>query len=420
MIQIKKREFPREEPSPPPMNVLPLRTLPARSRPLESTDARVARVEIIEDMGCAEGPWRALEQGDCLSTPYQHYEFLKIWQRQVGAPSGVTPFIVVGFNAAGAPLFLWPLGRRRVGGMQVAEFLGGKHANFNMGVWRRDTAEALGAEDLRDVLARLAGHIDLLHLTHQPLTWGGSTNPFALLPHMRAANFGFSGALIPDYEALLRARTNSATRKKMRKKERALASCGDVHFAQADGDRDVRRVLDVFFKQKGARMRVLGVTDAFAPAGVRRFIEAAATTHLTDGEPLLELYSLKVGDIIVATMGGIVGGGRFSAMFNSIIKDRYAAESPGEQLLARVVRHCCERGLTTFDLGIGEANYKTLFCEDAEPLFESHLPVSPAGRLLAVWFGIAARCKRTIKGHTVLWETVRFFRRLRARLLAAI
>ncbi len=220
----------------------------------------------------------------------------------------------------------------------------------------------------------MTGRADLLRLTNQPLTWAGTTNPFALLPHQRSANYGFSGALIPDFDALLRAHTNSATRKKMRKKERALASYGAVSFRQAHDPDDMRRMLDVFFKQKSARMRVLGVTDAFAPPSVRRFIEAAATEPLAGGEPLIEIYALSVGDIVVATNGGIVGGGRFCAMFNSIIPDRYAAESPGEQLLVRLVQRCCERGLECFDLGIGEANYKTLFCSDAEPLFDSHLP----------------------------------------------
>jgi len=401
------------------MNVLALRPLPGGRRPLPAADRRIARVEIVEDMARAEPHWRVLWQADKLATPYQSYELLKLWQRHAGAAAGVTPFIVVGFNAEGAPLFLLPLGRRRLAGLRVAEFLGGKHANFNMAVWRRDAAESIEADDLRGVLAQLAAHADVLRLANQPLSWGGTTNPFALLPHMRAANYGFSGALIPDYEALLRARTNSATRKKMRKKERALASFGAVRFEQACSDDEVRRVLDVFFKQKSMRMRDLGIADIFARPGVRRFIEAAAVER-PDGRPLIELYSLSVGDIVVAAMGGTVGGGRFSGMFNSIIKDRYAAESPGEQLLAHLVRHCCERGLHTFDLGIGQATYKTLFCPDAEPLFDSHLPLTARGRILAIVFGIAARGKRAVKGNGALWSLTRALRRLRAALAPAI
>ena len=193
------------------------------------------------------GRWN---EANNLATPYQSYDFLKLWQRHVGAASGVTPFIVVAFNAVGTPLFLWPFGCRKLGGLRVVEFLGGKHANFNMALWRRDAAAKIGADDLRAVLSRLAGRADIVKLINQPLTWAGTTNPFALLPQQRSANFGFSGALVPDFEALLRARTNAAARKKMRKKERTLASYGAVRFERASGAHEVRRVLDAFFKQK--------------------------------------------------------------------------------------------------------------------------------------------------------------------------
>ena len=394
------------------MNIHPLRR-PAGAEIVPVPDHRLARLEVFEDMAAAEPFWRALEGG--LATPYQRYDFLKLWQQHVGSAAGVTPFIVVGFNAGGEPLFLWPFGRRRLGRLRVAEFLGGKHANFNMALWRCDVAIQCDAADMAAALSRLAGEVDLICLSNQPLTWGGATNPFALLPHQRAANSGFSGALIPDFEALLRARTNAAARKKMRKKERALADMGTVTFTRAEDLAEVRRVLDVFFKQKSARMRARGITDVFVAAGVRRFIEAASTGPASGGVPLIELYALSVDDIVVATMGGIVGQNRFCAMFNSIAQGRYAVESPGEQLILHLVRRCCERGFATFDLGIGDARYKSLFCGDVEPLFDSFLPLSTEGRLFAVAFRSAALVKRVIKQRPVLWSMVRAARRLRAR-----
>ena len=401
------------------MNVVAIRPQPTATRCMRASDRRIARVEVFDDLTVAEPHWRALELVDSLATPYQRYDFLKHWQRHVGSNSGMTPFIVVGFNQESEPLFLLPLGSRPIGGLIGLEFLGGKHANFNMALWRRDVAATIGADGLRNVLATLSGHADVLKLINQPLTWGGATNPFALLPHQRAPNYGFSGALVPDFDALLRARSNSEARKKMRKKERALASFGDLRFTRATEPDDVRRVLDAFFKQKSARMRALGMSDAFSLPGVRRFIEAAATEQLLDGTPLVELYALSVDDIIVATMGGIVGSGRFCAMFNSIIQGRFAAESPGEQLILKLVRSCCERSLLTFDLGIGEARYKNLLCGDAEPLFDSYIPLSAAGRLPALAFATSAATKRAIKTQPALWSIVGAFRRLRARLSAA-
>jgi CelD/BcsL family acetyltransferase involved in cellulose biosynthesis len=397
------------------MNVIAMRLRPAETRTL-APDLNLARVEVFEDFAAAEPAWRALEAGPLFATPYQRFDFLKLWQRHVGVPAGVTPFIVTGFNAAGAPLFLWPLGRRNVGPARVVEFLGGKHANFNMGLWRSGAAEATGADEIRAVLARIADRADLLHLSSQPLSWGGATNPFALLPYQRSVNFGFSGGLIPDFEALLHARTNASARKKMRKKERALAGYGDVRFARATTPEEARHVLDVFFKQKSQRMRQRGVTDVFSQAGVRRFVEAAAVEGLAAGEPLIELYKLTVDDIVVATLGGIAADGRFCAMFNSIAGGRYAVESPGEQMILNLVRRCCERNFHTFDLGIGAAHYKNLFCGDAEPLFDSFIPLSGKGRALAVAMRGATAAKRMVKQYPPLWSMVQAVRRLRGKL----
>ncbi|HEY4139996.1 MAG TPA: GNAT family N-acetyltransferase [Pseudolabrys sp.] len=401
------------------MNVVAIRHLTTdnrpNNRPLPAFDSHIAQVEIFDDMAAAEPYWRALERAKKLTTPYQDFDFLNSWHRHVGTGDGITPFIVTAFNAGGTPLFVWPLGRRYVVGRRVVEFLGGSHANFNMAVWHGDAVAKIGAKELQNVLEQLADEADILRLTNQPLTWSGTTNPFALLPQQRSPNFGFSGALSRDFDALLRTRTNASDRKKMRKKERTLAGYGEVRFERARTAHDVRRVLDAFLKQKSARMRTLGIRDVFAAPGVRRFIEAAATEPAAGFDPPIELYALSVNDIVVATMGGMVGGDRFCGMFNSIAQGRYAIESPGEQLIINLVKNCCERGLDTFDLGIGEAQYKTLFCSDTEPLFDSYLPLTASGSVLALAFAAGAWIKRTVKQRPALWALVRIGRRLRAR-----
>src|SRR6185312_17081934 len=102
------------------MNVHPLRRSLPSAEPAQAVDDRLARIEIFKDFAAVEPYWRTLE-GSGLSTPYQRYDFLKLWQHHVGGPAGVTPFIVVGLNARGAPLFVWPLGRRWLGRLRIAE-----------------------------------------------------------------------------------------------------------------------------------------------------------------------------------------------------------------------------------------------------------------------------------------------------------
>jgi len=397
------------------MNVVALRHPVVSNRPAPAAICRVARVDVFDTFKAAEPYWRTLERQNALATPYQRYEFMSLWHHHIGAAAGVTPFIVVGSDDMGNPLFLWPFGRRRVAQLRVVEFLGGKHANFNMGLWHRDAAGSVDDIDLRAALAQLDGRADALLLTNQPLTWQGATNPFALLPHQGSASFGFSGPLVADFESLLRARTNSAMRKKVRKKQRALAEYGAISFERVTDAAAARRVLDTFFKQKNERMHARGISDVFAAPEVRRFIEAAVMERTAKGDPVVELYALSVGGVITATFGGTTAGDRFCGMFNSIISGRLSHESPGELLLLDVVRDCCERGLTTFDLGVGEAQYKGLFCGNADPLFDSFLPLSRAGAVLTGAAQIAALVKRTIKHTPALWSLVRAVRRLRAR-----
>jgi CelD/BcsL family acetyltransferase involved in cellulose biosynthesis len=126
------------------MNVVAMRSVNPDSRTLPAFDGRIARLDIFDDIGAAESYWRAVA-GQHLRNR-RTYEFLKLWHCHVGADTGVSPFIVVAFNATGTPLFLWPFGTRKVAGLRLAEFLGGKHANFNMALWRRDIAATIGVD----------------------------------------------------------------------------------------------------------------------------------------------------------------------------------------------------------------------------------------------------------------------------------
>src|SRR5579872_3466650 len=254
------------------MNVVALRYPILSDRPAPASPGRFARAEVFDKFEAAEPHWRTLERQNALATPYQRYEFMALWHHHIGAAAGTTPFIAVGFDSKSTPLFLWPFGRRNVAQLRVVEFLGGKHANFNMGLWHREAASSIDETDLRAALSQLDGRADALLLTNQPLTWQGATNPLALLPHQGSANFGFSGPLTADFESLLRARTNSAMRKKARKKYRALEQYGTVSFERVTNVVTARRVLDTFFKQKSERMHARGISDVFAAPEVRRFI----------------------------------------------------------------------------------------------------------------------------------------------------
>ena len=112
----------------------------------------------------------------------------------------------------------------------------------------------------------------------------------------------------------------------------------------------------------------------------------------------------------------MIRDGHFYATFNSILPDRFRSESPGEQLLLHMIRDCCERGLHTFDLGIGEASYKDRFCPEPIPLFDTRLPLSARGHALVAIERAKSAVKRTIKQNKSLWSAVTRARQWRAAL----
>ena len=373
------------------------------------------RMEIITCMAAAAPIWLELERGAALASPYQRYTWASSWQESVGRAEGATPHIVVGRDHAGRVSFLWPLCRTRLGPLSIARFFGGKHSNANFPLWRPEVASSVTVRDVvaaLDDIARSDRSVDMLVLLNQPKSWGLVSNPLALLPHDESPSKVCYGALSADFEAMHRDRVSSSTRKKLRQKERALAKHGDVRYWRVRSPEDAHRVLEVFFAQKAERMRQLGIANAFADPGVREFVEAAATRpDPNTGEPPIELYAAAVGDQIVATFAGVVSDRRFCGMFNSMIMNELSNESPGELLLDNVVRMACERGLDTFDLGIGEAGYKRAFCNETDTLFDTVVPLTVRGKLAApLWRG-QLNVKRRIKHSPYALQTVEAVRR---------
>jgi CelD/BcsL family acetyltransferase involved in cellulose biosynthesis len=267
---------------------------------------RIARVEVFDDMRAAEPFWRALERDDAWATPYQRFELLAAWQHHVGVREGIVPFIVTGFDSAGRPQFLWPFGRKQMGPLRVAGFLGSKHASFNIGLWRRDLAATIGAGDLSDLFARSAAGrdpVDLFALFSQPLSWAGLANPFALLPRQLSADDGSCLNLQPSagIEAV-----SPAMRSRLRIKERKLKKLAGYGYVQPTSAADIDRLLDAFFALKAVHMRSQGLTNVFAEPGVAAFVRQASHIRLADGRPLIELHALEGDGEVLALYGAVV------------------------------------------------------------------------------------------------------------------
>ena len=381
---------------------------PASASRLRAAPAPFARVEVFGAPAAALEAWRELA-APRRGSFYQSEAFLLAWLDAFAISEKVSPFFVVARDSAGAPLTFLPLGLFRFGPLRLAQFLGGKHSNYNLGLFRPDFRPT--GPELRRLLreaaraAPVAPH--LYRLLNLPLVWRGAVNPLTMLPTHPAASRAWSTRFQDDGEALLAARLSADTRKKSRKKEKRLAAMGALRYARAAGAEESQKALDAYFRHKKVRPEL--PRDADDLAALQTFYRALAANGL-------ELHILSLDEKIIAVLGAGAQGGRLQGLFISYESDPgIAKSSPGEILLTHVLRDACARKFDAFDLGVGDARYKTTFCDEAEQLAEAFYAPTAIGRAALPFFALAAALKRAIKRHPHLLALTKKWRRRGSR-----
>jgi len=375
---------------------------------------KVARIEVFNTMAAAEPIWRRLENAYSFSTAYQRYDLLAAWQQHVGARNGITPFILAGFDQVGQPLFLWPFGHVRKGPLKLIRFLGSKHSNFNLGLWHQDILPTMGEIDVHGIFQGLKNDVDLVVLCNQPLSWEGASNPFVLLPHQASVDMSARLSLQGNNQQPIDEILSTSMRSRLRNKERKLQKLRGYRYIQAAAAGDIDRLLDRFFALKASHMAAQGLSNVFAEPGVAEFLHEACHCKLANGRPLIEIHALEVADEVLALFGTIIDHYRCSSMFNTYTLGNNARYSPGLILLGHMVNECAKRGVHSFDIGVGRAHYKSFFCREPEPLFDTFLGLTQRGRLAAAAFAAAFSAKRAIKQDRILWGAVQILRHARA------
>lgn len=359
-----------------------------------------AKVQAGSDLVALEADWRALE-ADALVTPYQAYDWVRPFATTIGRAEGMEFRFVRVEDGQGDLLALFPLVVTRRLGTHFAEFIGGKHANYHMALYRPDFAEALDAAAARQLLQEIGtaiGGIDALFLINQPIAWQGIANPPAMLAAGQSPSRAYKLALEPgDGEGTLRRSMSKHARKKMTTKRNRFAEYGPSELIQARSEAEIERVLDAFLAQKAARFAQMGVPDPFATPAIRSFLREGAIGQ-PGRPPAIELYSLDLAGRSVATYVGAVQGKRFSGMATSFdLLSETSRTSPGEILLVELIKRKCQADLTMFDLGVGEARYKTTICDDSDELVDTFFPLTAKGRAYAHYSQVKRALKRRIK-----------------------
>lgn len=390
-------------------------------RPIDDAVASIGFGEVMLSVharpDAIEGIWRSFETTS-LKSVYQRFEWVQAWCEHAAPSLGIEPVIVLG-SRRGRPVVILPLGRRRTRSGWVVEWLGGSHVNIGMGLFDRSFAAALdpaGARKLLDDLLRVLAPVDVLALRNQPLHWQGIANPFAGLPGRITDQPVPAIALQPDFETMLAGPEGARRRKKMRWQANTLAPVGGHRFIHATDRETALGLFEDFLRQKQAQFAEAGIANVFADPGTIAFFRSLIVRSLGQSAPLIELYGVEIDGAVRATFAAGIDQGRLHGYFSSMNLDAYQRASPGELLLADLIRRSCERGLGVLDLGVGEDRYKTSWHPVREEQFATFLGASARGRLAVRWFAFAQSARLRIRANRTAWAIFRTIRRSRASL----
>lgn len=386
----------------------------ASAAPLRVTRAETAAparpfasVEIVARFDAARPDWRALE---AYGGPYQTCAFCCAWAETVGEAEGWSPLIAIARDSRGAPLALLPMGVKSVGPLRLrmASFLGGRMANYQMGLFRPDALASPAELErlLRAIAAAATPPIDMFAFMQQPETWRGAPNPLIALGTQPSPSFAYATDFSTGADDWRKTHFSNSTLKKLRRKAAKLEALGEVRLERAESACDIEACLHAFLEQKRKRMQELGIGDEFERADTLALLRRLS--GLDGAERVIEWRAWRAGERYAALLAGLSHRGRLSGLLLSHDRDpEVSAASPGQQLILALIPALDAEGFDGFDLGVGEARYKEECCEIVEPLFDVVLPMTGLGRAGALALRLVQAIKRHIKRSPRLFALAR-------------
>ena len=366
-------------------------------------------LSVETDLSAVRQVWREFERSAC-SFVYQSFGWVSIWNSTIGQQQGVAPQIVLGRDAAGRLLFLLPLGIGQRHGARALVWMGGREADLKAGLFAPEFIASIAAADWDALWARIRALLpahDVVHLTDQPDLVGGFRNPFLssrthILPDRTHAT-----RLGRNWDSYYREKRSGSARNLEKRRMKQLQAEGEVRFEVAQSPMDVIFLLDWLFHHKAKMLAQVGVKDPFANEAIRGFYLESARNCLPFGTSHLSV--LRLNGKPVSVVWGLVHNRRFYYLV-SAYDSAHSRTSPGRLHLRELMRWAIENGLESFDLGVGEQDYKFHWCEEHVGLFASIEAVGMRGRPVAAIIGAKTSLKRRIKSSRLLWpaaQTVR-------------
>jgi CelD/BcsL family acetyltransferase involved in cellulose biosynthesis len=374
-------------------------------------------IRVHRRMDRVEAQWRALEAHD-INSLHHGWDWCTAWIDAYRRPVMIIEGILDGETA-----FLLPLEIVRGRMFTRAQFIGSLHANVNTGLLSpafldRATPDFMTA--VASAIRQAAHGVDCILLSNVPTVWRGRQMPFAMLPFVENQNHAFALAMKPTFTETLAQLSAKRRRKKYSVGHRRLEALGGYRHVIAETAEEKDELVDLFYRQKGARLAEFGLPNVFACPMTQRFFRDIAHVPARDNDYPLRLHAIRMtGGELAGEVPAIAGvsrkGDHLIVQFSSIGSGPSLEASPGELLFHLMVEHYNgEPGdrIALFDFGIGDLPFKRAWCTQVTVQVNVSIAITQLGRLAALKEEAATRLKTVIKQNPAVYSLVQ---KIRAR-----
>ncbi|MCP8882810.1 GNAT family N-acetyltransferase [Devosia sp. XJ19-1] len=371
-------------------------------------------IEVLDNLSAAETIWRALEREGTLS-PYQRFDWLSHLLAAGADGQGQLAICVV--RQDGLVRALLPLLIERKLGLGIARLLGARQANAGWMVLASGfSPDASAMAALITQIGERLSRVDLLELDNLPQSWNGIANPLLHLPVGPAPSrlyvTDLAGAQVPYIESRVPAKKRGNLRRGRRRMEESM---GAVRLVRVDDLDLLDRVHAAFLEQRRARFSEMGVENVFGSPMFRAFFREAAISAFRSPRPVMVAHALMAGEEIVATTWGTTSATHYSLYINSTSSGPASKYSLMSIMIADLMDELITSGITSFDLGLGDFDYKADWTEP-QTVFDALVPLTRRGAAARAVIMARTRLKRTIKQTPILWKAAQYLRRQLFRL----
>jgi CelD/BcsL family acetyltransferase involved in cellulose biosynthesis len=361
-----------------------------------------SRVEVQE-------AFAALEPHACY-TPFQQRGWIESWQSHIGNFRKQTAVSIVDYRE-GKPVLLLALSVTHTAAASAFVWRAEDSCDYCGPLLHPSVAAEFDHVTLKAILlsaSRALGGIDMARLNKQPTR---GTDFFSRHHGIDAVPYHVSAhatRLSSDWQAYFRSKRSGKTLRKIKGRLNALESAGKLEIGFASTRAEATSLVIQCLDMKAGQLRKLGYWNPLTGRGAAAMLIACfGGGHVAN----TWVASIKLNGKPLAIAYGFSNPKAWLVYQLAMAQGPHDHNSPGIHLLMFLLRHCCEHGVETFDLSLGDESYKTDWCELRTDLVTDVIAFTPKGQARLGLFTLASKIRRAISTRPALYSAAKVMNR---------